>query len=299
MPEHTRELPITGKPLSHLSSGQWPDGRLKTKAPPETRLAQAITRRLEKAIRGQTQADAAEAAAVAPATLHKLRRGMSWGVVSTIARLERRLGIRLWGDEHIHPAPRDHLDSGAWPYGRLKKDAPDEARLLKAIVTRLLEPGGRRALPLLAKAAGVSQLTLQELCDGRYWGDLITIARLEGYLRYPLWGYEHRRERSPKDYLDFGNWPEGRLVGDAPPAARLAQGIVIRLHIACRKTPPEVVAREADLRQSVVQALLDGTTWVDFATIASLEIATKELLWGHEHRQQVRNRTFKEELRGR
>ena len=300
MPPEPEEHPIRGNPASYVTAhGKWPDGPFKDETPPEIRLSQAITRRLEEALarRKGTRDDAAAEARLAPATLHKLLYGTSWGRVPTIARLERILGTRLWDDEHFRPPPRSYIKSGEWPYGRLDKGAPPEARLAQAIGIRLQETAGRRGLKKVAELAGVSLLTVRDLCNGTFWGDLITIARLEAVLNKRLWGDEHRWEHRPRDYLDTGVWPEGRLVSDAPPHARLAQALVLRLHIASSKSSPEEVAQEARISPRVVHDLLDGTIWVDFAVIARLEVAGIGL-WGSEHFQPVLTRTIKNRQRG-
>ena len=230
-------------------------------------------------------------------TILKLARGESWGGVPTIARLERALGTRLWGDEHLRPPPRSYTNSGEWPNGKLSREAPAEADLLQALVLRLQGACGRRSLSDVAHKAKVSVHTIRDLINGTSWGDLTTIARLERFLGTRLWGEEHRWARRPRQYLYTGDWPEGRLIESAPPEARLAQVLALRLHIACSRSSPEAVALAARINPRVVQDLLAGTVWADFAVIARLEEATETALWGDEHFQPVRQRTIKETQR--
>ena len=299
------ESKLRSNPRCYLAAdGEWPDGPLEDGAPPEASLSQAITWRLREALGRHmgTRGDVAAEACLSPATIYKLLRGTSWGRVPTIARLERVLGARLWGNEHLCHPPRFSITSGEWPDGRLDTKAPPVARLARAVVLRLEQrleqEHGSRNLEYVARKANVSVLTLRDLCNGTFWGDLDTIARLERFLGIRLWGDEHQKRSSfpPRGYLDVGVWPEGRLKGDAPPKARLAQAMVLRLHIACSKSSPEKVAQQAGIPLSVVQDFLDGAIWPDFAVVVRLDTAGI-VLWGSENRQHVRERTIKETKR--
>ena len=240
-PPPPEEHPIRGRPVSYLTAhGKWPDGPFKDKTPTEIRLAQAITRRLEEALarRKGSRDDAAAKAHLAPATLHKLLYGTSWGRVPTIARLERILGTRLWGDEHHRPPPRYYITSGEWPDGRLHTKAPPEGPPRSGgrpkTRTRMREPPLGVYRPGSLRHYSHPARPMQRECSG------VTCTpspRLERFLKARLWGDEHQKRRpfTPRGYLDVGVWPEGRLHTNAPPEARLAQAMVLRLHIACSK----------------------------------------------------------------
>lgn len=89
----------------------------------------------------------------------------------------------------------------------------------------------------------------------------------------------------PRDYLADGQtWPYGRLVGHAPPPARLAQGLSRRLHAAKADESVRSVAGAAEVSPQAVLNLLNGTTWGDLPTIARIEAALHTNLWGREHR---------------
>ncbi len=103
---------------------------------------------------------------------------------------------RLWGNEHLRPPPRFYIASGEWPDGRLDTEAPPEVRLARAVVLRLEQERGSRRLEYVAREAGVSVPTLRDLCNGTFWGDLDTIARLERFLEIRLWGDEHQKRSS-------------------------------------------------------------------------------------------------------
>ncbi len=45
--------------------------------------------------------DLARTAGISEGVLYKVLNGSTWGDVVTIARLERALGMALWGDEHL------------------------------------------------------------------------------------------------------------------------------------------------------------------------------------------------------
>ena len=286
------------RPSCHLTAdGDWPDGPLEDNPPGEARLALALSRRLKQALQGRSNRAVAKAAKLDRRTILQLVNGYSWGRVPTIARLEKALGVQLWGDEHLRPVPRTHINSGEWPDGQLSTEAPPEARLVQALVVRLQQACGSRNLKEVAKTAQVSVHTLGDLINGTFWGDLTTIARLERVVSTRLWGDEHRWTRRPRDYLSIGVWPDGRLADNAPPKARLAQGVVHRIHIVCSKSSLEAVALEAGIKPTIVQDILDGTIWPDFAVIARLEKATGITLWGGEHFGPVRYRTIKETIK--
>ena len=61
------------------------------------RLTDAMARRGR---RPRTARAVAEAAGIAPATVTNILNGKSWCDIDTLARLERALGAKLWGNEH-------------------------------------------------------------------------------------------------------------------------------------------------------------------------------------------------------
>jgi hypothetical protein len=87
-------------PVEYLASGAWPNGQIHAKAPAETHLAQAMAGRLRIAIGERSVRQVAIEAELSPQTVANLVQGISWGDMVTIARLERVLGVTLWGDEH-------------------------------------------------------------------------------------------------------------------------------------------------------------------------------------------------------
>ena len=117
---------LRARPCCYLAADDdWLDGTLEDSPPPEARLAQAIARRLRNARGKRDVRELAAAADLAHATLLKLEAGTSWGLVPTIARLERALDTRLWGDEHrLVSNPRSYLESGEWPSGQLAPRCP-------------------------------------------------------------------------------------------------------------------------------------------------------------------------------
>ena len=50
--------------------------------------------------RPRTARAVAEAAGIAPATVTNILNGKSWCDIDTLARLERALDAKLWGNEH-------------------------------------------------------------------------------------------------------------------------------------------------------------------------------------------------------
>lgn len=88
--------------------------------------------------------------------------------------------------------PVEYLATGTWPGGRMRKDAPAEARLAEAMAARLRDAIGERSVRQVAIEAELSPQTVANLVQGLSWGDMVTIARLERVLGVTLWGDEHR-----------------------------------------------------------------------------------------------------------
>ena len=95
----------------------------------------------------------------------------------------------------------------------------------------------------------------------------------------------------PVDWVEEGDWPDGRLSLEAPLAAALVQGIAARLRddlqsgIDGQTTPatPAFAAEVTDLFPGAIIGILSGTTWPDVETVAKLEAHLYATLWGNEH----------------
>ena len=103
-------------PRSYPAERQtWPDGRLKSDAPPEAVRAQEIARRLRDRCksrfedhdedRGFDPDKVAAAAQVSRTTVEDLLDGRIWCDLPTIARIEGSLDVALWGNQQSR---RDH-----------------------------------------------------------------------------------------------------------------------------------------------------------------------------------------------
>ena len=104
---------------------------------------------------------------------------------------------------------------------------------------------------------------------------------------------ERRGRGLPKNWIEAGEWPRSEVwKEDAPPSAKLAQGIAARLNDALKYDkkydPARISARKAaeaaGLANATVTAILKGEVWPDIDTVARLEIALGVTLWGDEHR---------------
>ena len=90
---------------------------------------------------------------------------------------------------------------------------------------------------------------------------------------------------TPRDYLAAGaTWPDGPLVSDAPPEARLLQAISTRLRDKTSGRSTSEVARQCDLATQTVFNILNGATWAEVPSIARLEYHINIDLWGTEHK---------------
>ena len=103
------------RPCDYLASGEWPEGPLTDDAPPEAYLAQGISRKAKKYLKGSPPPQKiAPDVGVSFQTLYNLIEGKTWGSLIAIARLEHYLNRRLWVGDHrkrprrrIEPADSD------------------------------------------------------------------------------------------------------------------------------------------------------------------------------------------------
>lgn len=92
-------------------------------------------------------------------------------------------------------------------------------------------------------------------------------------------------EPRPSCYVAGGGaWPDGALIGGAPPEAVLARLVSQRLRDTCEARGFNVgrITDETRLSQTAVRDLLTGETWWDLPTIARLEGRLKIKIWAHQ-----------------
>ena len=91
-------------------------------------------------------------------------------------------------------------------------------------------------------------------------------------------------EPQPRCYLAAGEWPEGPLVDDAPPEAKLAQELSRRFKSAydARGLKIRPTARKLGISVTTVHNLLHGKTWGDVITIARIEMGFGIQLWASQ-----------------
>ena len=95
--------------------------------------------------------------------------------------------------------PRSYLTSrGKWPDGPFMEEAPEELEFYVGIVKRLRKRCDEQkhrqeneSVADIASRARLSPATLYNILEGRSWGELRTIYRLEKTLNAPLWHHEH------------------------------------------------------------------------------------------------------------
>ena len=85
--------------------------------------------------------------------------------------------------------------------------------------------------------------------------------------------------RSPRDWLQEGEWPEGTFNPEAPTAVAYAVEISRRLEERLRGVSKVDLAREAGLERTTIYDVLSGRTWPDAITLAKLEEALGVRLW--------------------
>ncbi len=94
-----------------------------------------------------------------------------------------------------------------------------------------------------------------------------------------------RRDHPATYVTEDGQFPSGPFRRDTPREVFLAAGLADRLRSELYNRSIRFIARQAGLSPQTLVNILDGTTWPDLRTIARLEIAVRERLWGTEHRK--------------
>ena len=97
--------------------------------------------------------------------------------------------------------PRMYLKNpkAEWTEGTLKKNAPKAAHFAQEVAKRLKTRLAEDSAPTMyaaAKAADMSRQTVADILEGRTWGDLPTIYRLEVAVQRRLWFNEDIPRRS-------------------------------------------------------------------------------------------------------
>ena len=168
-------------------------------------------------------------------------------------------------------------DDGTWPDGPLKSDAPPEAQVALHIAAVLRDYCAARRLSTYkaAKAAGMSQGAFYNLLSGRAWPAGAVVARIEQNLSVALWPQLHNTELGlcPKSHLAVGKWPHGRFRRGAPPEAQIAQTASQRFGDEFDRFDNNVAsaARQLQVSEGAIEALLNGTAWLDVPTITRIE----------------------------
>ena len=91
--------------------------------------------------------------------------------------------------------PIDYLAKGQkWPDGTLIGGAPEAAKFVQKLVQQLNKVCGGEGRPTvyaLAKKADVNAQTITNLMNGKTWGDVPIIYKLEAALERELWTHGH------------------------------------------------------------------------------------------------------------
>ena len=89
-------------PAEHLRDGEiWPNGTLKDTAPIEAHFSKALAQRLHHARAGRSLKEIAHIAGVSQDAISRLLRGLTWGTIPVIVRIEHALDTQLWDTNHI------------------------------------------------------------------------------------------------------------------------------------------------------------------------------------------------------
>lgn len=91
---------------------------------------------------------------------------------------------------------------------------------------------------------------------------------------------------APASYLADGQWPDGRLRGDAPVSALYAQAFARRLRdvIGELGLNPFAVERITGVNRRTIERTLKGQVLPDFGAVARLEAELEVDLWPRRER---------------
>ena len=197
--------------------------------------------------------------------------------------------VAILDDLKAHPRSYLHGDDAVWPVGPFESDAPPELDVARHIAVALRAFCDRRDLSTYEAAdlAKMSQGAFYNAWSGRAWPNSTIVARLERNLGLVLWPTGHGTDLKlcPRDHLASGTWPRGRLSRDAPPEAEIAQTISGRFHSAFSRFGGVAdAAHQLEVPEGVVEALLDGAAWVDWAAVARVERNLGVEIWVPQHR---------------
>jgi DNA-binding phage protein len=82
------------------------------------------------------------------------------------------------------------LESGEWPDGEFRADAPEAVGIAVAIAVALAAAVEGRSKTEVASAADIERSTLYDIMSGNTWPDSFTLAKLQVFLGTPLWPAE-------------------------------------------------------------------------------------------------------------
>ena len=121
-------------------------------------------------------------------------------------RTPRLLSVPMARRRALESQPSAYLAPGeTWPEGELVDDAPDAARFAKKLAQRLKAGCGGDNTPsinAIAKRAGVNPQTVANLLNGKTWGELPTIFRIEAAIEYELWTHDHLPPVEDRPHID-------------------------------------------------------------------------------------------------
>ena len=197
--------------------------------------------------------------------------------------------VAILDDLKAHPCCYLDGDDAVWPVGPFESDTPPELELARHISVVLRAYCDTRQLSTYAAAAeaGMSQGALYNVLHGRAWPNSSVIARLERSLGLMLWptGHGTNLRLCPRDHLASGTWPYGGLTPGFPPEAEIAQTISERFHSAFSRFESVTdAAAQLDVSEGVVEALLYGSAWIDWATLARIERHLNVRIWVPQQR---------------
>ena len=101
------------------------------------------------------------------------------------------------------PPPRSFLtDSGTWPQGPFRDDAPPIVYLAARLAEDLQAHIDKTGITSLERCSGVLRQTIYNIARGNTWAQSSNLARLEVAMDKVIWNHEHihkaRQQREEK-----------------------------------------------------------------------------------------------------
>ncbi|HLU30988.1 MAG: XRE family transcriptional regulator [Acidimicrobiia bacterium] len=106
---------------------------------------------------------------------------------ATTADSKHTLGtVTNRGRRALRGGPAAYVESGRWPTGAIRPDAPGATWWAAEISRRLASALAEESKSATAEATGMARSTLYDILNGTTWPDLVTLVALEEHLHVAI-----------------------------------------------------------------------------------------------------------------